>query len=144
VKLDIIPEHILGRVALTAGVVPSPMFNTQVTMRLSRTIIVATKLGVFEARSSSPLPAHQVAAHCGTDLRATEKRLTAFAGSDYVRADYGQSALVPVARTWLLKDSPRSLRAKLLGQFTEWGDRGLRGIRRQRDPPRYLPDHVGR
>src|SRR5258708_1066057 len=119
-KLGIIPENMLERVALAAGAVPRPVLDTLVAMLLARTIMAATKLGIFEALASGPLPAHKVAAHCGTDPRATEKLLTALAGCGYVRAAHGQYALAPVARTWLLTDSPRSLRDKMLGQFTEW------------------------
>jgi SAM-dependent methyltransferase len=119
-KLGIIPENILERVALAAGVVPRPILDTLVAMMLARTIMAAAKLGIFEALASGPLPAHQVAAHCGTDPCATEKLLTALAGCGYVRAEHGQYALAPVARTWLLTDSPRSLRDQMLMQFTEW------------------------
>src|SRR5260370_17711088 len=119
-KLGIIPENILERVALAAGVVPRPILDTLVAMLLARTIMAATKLGIFEALASGPLQAHQVADHCGTDPRATENLVTALAGSGYVRAAHGQYALAPVARTWLLKDSPQSLRDKMLGQFIEW------------------------
>jgi len=119
-KLGIIPENMLERVALAAGVVPRPILDTLVAMLLARTIMAATKLGIFEALASGPLPAHQVAAHCGTDPCATEKLLIALAGAGYVRAEQGQYALAPVARTWLLTDSPRSLRDQVLMQFTEW------------------------
>lgn len=119
-KLGIIPENILERVALAAGVVPRPMLDTLVAMLLARTIMAATKLGVFEALASGPLPAHKVAAQCGIDARATEKLLTALAGSGYVRAEHGQYALAPVARKWLLTDSPQSLRDQMLMQFTVW------------------------
>ena len=81
---------------------------------MARTIMAATKLGIFEALASGPLPAHQVAAHCGTDPRATEKLLTALAGSGYVRAEHGQYALAPVARTWLLTDSQESRVATMI------------------------------
>jgi SAM-dependent methyltransferase len=119
-KIGIIPENMLERIALAVGVVPRPMFDTHLAMMLARTIMAATKLGVFEALASGPLSAHKVAAHCGTDPRATEKLLGALAGSGYVRANQGQYALAPIARTWLLKDSPRSLRDKMLWQFIEW------------------------
>jgi hypothetical protein len=82
--------------------------------------MAATRLGVFEALASGPLTAHKVAAQCGTDPHATEKLLTALAGVGYLRADQAQYALAPIARKWLLKDSPQSLRDKMLIQFTEW------------------------
>lgn len=119
-KIGIIPENILDRVALAVGVAPTPLLDTHVAMMLARTIMAATKLGVFEALACGPLPADQVATHCGTDPCATEKLLIALAGVGYVRAEHGQYALAPVARTWLLKDSKESLRDKMLLQFTEW------------------------
>ncbi len=119
-KIGVIPENIMERVALTAGVVPRPLLDTHVAMMLARTIMVATRLGVFEALASEPLSIDKVAAYCGSDPRATEKLLTALAGAGYVRLEQGQYALAPVARTWLLKDSPQSLRDKMLFQFHEW------------------------
>jgi len=119
-KIGVIPENMLERVALAVGAVPRPLLDTHVAMMLARTIMAATKLGVFEALASGPLTAHEVAAQCGTDPRATEKLLTALVGVGYLRADQAQYALAPVARKWLLKDSPQSLRDKMLGQFIEW------------------------
>jgi len=119
-KIGVIPENILERVALAAGVVPTPVLETHGATMLARTIMAATKLGVFEALASGPLTAHKVAAHCGTDPRATEKLLTALAGCGYVRAEQGQYTLAPVARTWLLADSPQSVRDKVLFHFSEW------------------------
>jgi SAM-dependent methyltransferase len=119
-KIGIIPENILDRVASLLGAVPRPLLETHVAMMLARTIMAATRLGVFKALAKGPLLAQQVATHCGTDPCATEKLLTALAGSGYVRAEHGQYALAPVARTWLLKDSPQSLRDKMLFQQSEW------------------------
>src|SRR5260370_36840047 len=56
-KLGIIPENILERVALAAGVVPRPMLDTLVAMLLARTIMAPTKLRIFEPLASVPLPA---------------------------------------------------------------------------------------
>jgi hypothetical protein len=66
-KLGVIPENMLERVARASGVVPTPLFDTLGAMMLARTIMAANKLGVFEALASGLLPAHQVAAHCSTD-----------------------------------------------------------------------------
>ncbi len=46
-RLDAVPENLLERIALQAGVVPTPLGDTIVAMTLARTIMVATKLGVF-------------------------------------------------------------------------------------------------
>jgi 2-polyprenyl-3-methyl-5-hydroxy-6-metoxy-1,4-benzoquinol methylase len=62
-----------------------------------------------------------VAVRCGCDPKATRKLLDALAGCQYLRWDAGRYALAPVARKWLLEDSPRSLRDKMLWQIREWG-----------------------
>src|SRR2546421_9416585 len=48
-KLHAVPENLLERIALRAGVVPTHLGDTIVAMTLARTIMVATKLGIFEA-----------------------------------------------------------------------------------------------
>ena len=82
--------------------------------------MVGTKLGVFEALREEPLDASRVAERCGLDARGTHKLLFALAGAGYVEETDGRYALVPVARKWLLADSPSSLADKLLLQFHEW------------------------
>ena len=47
-RLNASPENLFERIALRAGVVPTPLGDTIVAMTLARTIMVATKLGVFE------------------------------------------------------------------------------------------------
>jgi hypothetical protein len=42
-KIGIIPENTLERVALAAGAVPRPLFDTHLAMMLARTIMAATK-----------------------------------------------------------------------------------------------------
>jgi SAM-dependent methyltransferase len=87
---------------------------------LARLVMAATKLGVFEALGAGSSTAGTVAERCGTDPVATEKLLFALAAADYVSAEDGKYALTPMARKWLLRDSPRSLADKLVFQFDEW------------------------
>lgn len=114
------PENLKERIALAAGLVPTPLADTLVAMWLARTLMAASKLGIFEALADGPLAASDVAARAGTDPRATEKLLDALVGARYVRARGGRYALTAVARTWLLPDSPRSLHDSMLLHFLEW------------------------
>lgn len=126
-KIGVIPENPLERVALLVGMVPTPLAQTIMGMWLARTIMVGVKVGVFEALKAGPLTAHEVAARCQTDPRATEKLLFALAGSDYLRArepagalaSGARYALSPLARRWLLASSPQSLRDGILHQFLD-------------------------
>jgi SAM-dependent methyltransferase len=99
---------------------PRPLLETQMAYTLARLIMVATKLGVFEALAAGPATPPDVARRCGTSAAGTEKLLFALAGAEYLRAEDGGYALTPVSRKWLLRESPHSLADKLLLQFHEW------------------------
>src|SRR5204863_8240414 len=119
-RLDIVPENLLERIALRAGVVPTPLGDTIVAMTLARAIMVATKLGVFEALAKQACTTHEAAALCGLDQHATEALLSALAGAGYVRCNDMRYTLAPVARKWLLKSSPQSLYDYMLFNFLNW------------------------
>ena len=119
-KIGLIPENIFERLALTAGLVPTPLAESWFTFFLARTIMVATKLGVFEALADSSLNVSEVADRCDTESGATGKLLNALVGVGLVRAKEERYALTPVARKWLLQNSAESVRDKILFQFIEW------------------------
>lgn len=119
-KIGVMPETLIERIVLATGRVPTPILDTMMTMMLARTIMVATKLGVFEALAPGSLTAGEVAGRCGTDQGATKKLLNALVGADYLVADGERYALAPVARKWLLKESPQSLYDHMLFRFMEW------------------------
>jgi hypothetical protein len=119
-KLSIVPENLIERVILALGLAPVPLVDTHMSFLRARTIMVATKLGVFDALEQSPLTAEAIATRCGLSIAGTEKLLSALAGSDYVIFDGGAFSLSPVARRWLVSSSPSSARDKVLFEFFEW------------------------
>ena len=54
-KVGVIPENPIERLVLALGIAPAPLFETMGAMLLARTVIVATKLGVFEALAGGSL-----------------------------------------------------------------------------------------
>lgn len=119
-KVRAIPENLAERAALAAGAVPTPLLESMIAMLLARTLMVGTRLGVFEALAAAPLAAAEVAERCRTHPGATTKLLNALVGAGYLRFDRGRYTLVPVARKWLLKGTPRSLYDNMLFRFMEW------------------------
>ena len=119
-RLGAIPESPVERVVARLNLAPQPLLDTQIAYTLARVVMVGTKLGVFEALREEPLDASRVAERCGLDARGTHKLLFALAGAGYFEETDGRYALAPVARKWLLADSPSSLADKLLLQFHEW------------------------
>lgn len=119
-RIGVIPENLLERVALAAGLAPVPLAESWFAFLLARAIMVGTRLGLFEALAGGPLTAADVSAACKTHPAATAKLLNALVGCGYVTTDGDRYALAATARKWLLADSPQSCRDKVLFQFLEW------------------------
>ncbi len=119
-RLGPIPENPIEWVIGRLNVAPRPLLETQMAYTLARLIMVATKVGVFEALADGGATASEVAERCETSSVGTEKLLFALAGIGYLRAKNGSYELTPVSRKWLLRESPHSIVDKLLLQFLEW------------------------
>lgn len=123
-KLAATGENLVERVVLALGLAPVTLVDTHMAFLRARAIMVATKLGVFDALVAGPLSASDVAARCGTSAPATGKLLNALVGAGYLTgATEGHAeryALAPVARKWVTSDSPTSIRDKVLFEFIEW------------------------
>jgi SAM-dependent methyltransferase len=120
VKLGIIPESLVERLALAFGLVPAPAIEAWFSFMLSRTIMAGTKLGVFEALADGPLTGDEVSQRCCTNPRATGKLLSALVGAGCVRFQDGRYGLTRSARRGLLKRSPNSWRDQTLLHYLEW------------------------
>jgi SAM-dependent methyltransferase len=119
-KLTVAAENPLDRLILALGVAPVTLMDTHMSFMRARAIMVGTKLGIFDALASGALTAAAVASRCGTSPAATEKLMNALVGSGYLRFDSGTYALSAVARKWVTRDSPQSIRDKVLFEFIEW------------------------
>lgn len=120
-RLGVIAEGFLERIALWLGRVPVPLVDTQLMYTMARTIMTASDRGVFQALAAGPATAEEVAAQCGTEPRATRQLLNALAGIRYVRFDGERFFLHPRVRRWLDPQAELSLHAKLGMQVRfEW------------------------
>lgn len=114
------PENVLEWVLLRTLNIPTPIMDTMSSMLLARTIMVATKTGVFEALEGDSLTVKELAEKNGLDEVATKKLLDALVGCRYLRYEGERYSLTPVVRKWLLKSSPVSLYDQMLFRFIEW------------------------
>lgn len=119
-KLSVSGETAAERLALALGMAPVPLVETHMSFLRARAIMVATKLGVFEALAAGPLTSDAIAGRCGTSPSATPKLLNALVACRYLRVAQGEYALTARARTWLLADARQSVRDKVLFEFFEW------------------------
>src|SRR5438105_3634684 len=119
-KLGIVPENFLERLALLSGMLPPGIFECWFGIMLARTVMAATKLDVFESLAAGSLTVDEVAQRCGTHPRATEKLLNALVGIGCLQVRGARYSLRRSARSWLLKDGKNSFRDQNLLHYLEW------------------------
>lgn len=122
-RLGVLAETPLEWLALRAGRIPTPLVETHLAFVWARTLMVATRVGVFEALGDGAADAAAVAAACGTSPGPTRRLLDALTGMGYLRPAAGRGegyALGPVARRWLLRRSRHEVVDKVLFSFDEW------------------------
>lgn len=119
-RYGIIPESPIERIGLASGQFPAPMLEPY-GAGFGRTLMVATRVGIFDALADGPLTAVAVADRCDIDSRAAEKVMNLLVGMRYLRRSKGGPyRLTRLARTWLLEDGARSVRDAVLMKFLEW------------------------
>ena len=65
-RYGIIAESAVERIGLASGQVPTPMLEPY-GAGFGRALMVATKIGLFEAMNKAPLTAEEVAVRCDVD-----------------------------------------------------------------------------
>jgi SAM-dependent methyltransferase len=134
-RYGLIADNPVERIGMASGLVPTPMLEPY-GVAFGRALMVATRVGVFDALADGPRSAAAVAERCGLDARAAEKLLNLLVGMRYLsRSADGMYALKRVARKWLLTGSESSVRDMVLMKFLEWEwIEGLEGFVRTGDP----------
>lgn len=133
-RVGLMAENPVESAVLRTGMVPAPMLEAYAPM-YARALVVATKLGVFDALREGGRSAASVADVCGIEPRATEKLLNLLVTMRYLGHRAGVYALSRQARRWLLADTPTSVRDVILMKELEWSwiDR-LEGFVRDGEP----------
>src|SRR4029450_3529252 len=108
-RLQIVPENFLDRVALTFNLVPVPLGDTQIAFNTARALMAASVLGVFEAIGKEPLTAEEVAARCKLHPGATKQLLHCLTAVHYAHYADGKFSLPKRLEKWLIKDITQSV-----------------------------------
>jgi SAM-dependent methyltransferase len=119
-KIGVIPESPIERIALWAGLVPVPLLETHVAATLAQAITAGVRLGVFESLREGPKTSLEIADACAVDDAAATVLVGALAACGYLVLSDGRYALAPQSRRWLLRDGRSSVRDKILLQTFEW------------------------
>lgn len=118
-RIGVKPDNPLERILIRLRLVPTPLLDS-FSMVGARALLVATKLGIFDALAAGPLTADQVATRLGTHPDTTRKLLNFVATMDFLKLKDGRYALSRVGQKWLPAGSPRSLHDSILMRFVEW------------------------
>ena len=120
-RLGAIPETPLEWLALRLGRVPTPLIDTHLAFAFARTVMVAVRVGAFEALAEGPATPDEVARRCGTAPVPTRRLLMALVGVGYLRpAGADRVALGGHVGRWLTRGSATSVVDKVAFAFDEW------------------------
>ncbi len=119
-RVGIIAQSILERLALMAGRVPEPIVEVFPPLVLARSVMAATKLGVLDTLASQAKTGEDIAAACGTDQRATAALLEVLASAGYLDEQDGMYSLGVKARRWLRRDDPADVSAYIRFNYLQW------------------------
>jgi ubiquinone/menaquinone biosynthesis C-methylase UbiE len=108
-KIGAVAQNPLEWVAIQSGQLPLPLLHTQLAFVLSKAVMDAFELQVFEAAKDKPMTLEALAKATQLDARALKSLLNVLMGAGYFSYDNGSYSLTKMARKWCLKDSPQSL-----------------------------------
>lgn len=100
-RMGVVPQGPLERLAFATGAVPEPLVAAFWGMGLSRVLIAGVRMGVFDALAGGPRTPTEVAETTGTDAAGMETLLNALNGFGYVSRRDGVYANAPQAAKWL-------------------------------------------
>src|SRR5207244_1711040 len=101
----LVPENMLERAALRLNLAPSPLMMGMWGMGISRTLIAAVQLGVFEALGTEKKSIEEVARITECDRNGMETLLNALNGFGFVKRNQGLYWNRPIVRRWLLSSA---------------------------------------
>jgi ubiquinone/menaquinone biosynthesis C-methylase UbiE len=104
-------ENVPERLALAAGLVPTPLLETFEAMAMARAIMAGASLGIFDALAERPDTADGLARRLKLDGRGTDILLVALHALGYVEDRDGKYRNSPAVEKYVLLDSPQTLRA---------------------------------
>jgi ubiquinone/menaquinone biosynthesis C-methylase UbiE len=106
-KAETVPE----RLALAAGVIPTPLLETFEAFAMARAVMAGASLGVFDALAERPDDAAGLARRLDLDARGADSLLVALHAIGYVEWRDDRYRNAPSVEKFVLRDGPQSVRA---------------------------------
>lgn len=109
-QLRVFPDNVLEWIALRLNLVPMPLLHAQVFPVISKAILEAIDLGIFEAIEEGSCTAETIAEKCVLNAPATAQLLGVLTSVKYLRYRKGKYSLTRMTRKWVLPNSPTTVR----------------------------------
>lgn len=119
-RIGIITQTIWERLALALGRIPEPVVEVFPPLVLARSIMAATRLGIFDVLAHAPQTSDDLAALCHTEPRATAALLEVLVSAGYLSEERSVFRLTRKARHWLCDESPASVSAYIRFNYLQW------------------------
>src|SRR5260221_7989610 len=101
-----ISEHL----AASLNLLPAALYDAFPAVLFGRVLVLASRLGVFEALDRSPLTLEQVSSELKLPGQSAELILSSLEAKGYLRRKRDLYSLAPQARKWLVRSSPHYIR----------------------------------
>jgi len=111
VRVGTKPESVPERLAMAAGVIPTPLLETFEAMAMARAIMAGASLGIFDALAEKADDAEGLARRLRLDPQGTDILLVALHALGYVEHRSGTYRNAAPVEKFVLRDSPQTVRA---------------------------------
>jgi 2-polyprenyl-3-methyl-5-hydroxy-6-metoxy-1,4-benzoquinol methylase len=120
-KLSAQPQTLLEYIGKFSGMAPVPLMDTHIAFVVSRAIIEAVDLGIFETLSDRPKSTEEIARDCNLNSYALRSLLGTITSSGYLKFHDGKFSLTKLSSRWMLKKNKQSLTDQILFLKILWG-----------------------
>jgi 2-polyprenyl-3-methyl-5-hydroxy-6-metoxy-1,4-benzoquinol methylase len=120
-KLNAQPQTLLEYIGKFTGVAPVPLMDTHIAFVVSRAIIEAVDLGIFETLSDKPKSIEEIAKDCKLNSYALRSFLGTLTSSGYLKYGEGKFSLTKLSSKWMLRKNKQSLTDQILFLKILWG-----------------------
>ncbi|HXA02113.1 MAG TPA: methyltransferase [Cytophagaceae bacterium] len=120
-KLTAQPQSLLEYIGKLSTLAPVPLMDTHIAFVVSRTIIEAVDLGIFETLAERPKSIMEVAEDCRLSSYALRSFLGTLTSSGYLKYKNEKFSLTKLSSKWMLKKNKQSLTNQILFLKILWG-----------------------
>ena len=110
-QLNVWGETLVEWLALRLNLVPIPLLHAQVLPVVSKAVLEAVDVGIFESIRQGDSTAEAIANRCGLHPKPTEQLLGVLCSVGYLRFRKGTYSLTRLTQKWLLAESPSTVGA---------------------------------